>query len=261
MKSTRLLLKLATVASLSLGSMAHASHIDVNGLIHLWSGNGNVNDSVGTANGTSGATTSYGVGINGQAFNFDGSNNSDLSIPVNISPSAYPQITMGMYINVESIANNRGWIMGHDNGGYDRALLISDTRFGSGLAAGVGGTYTSSLPSLGDTLGLWYGIAVSYDQVAQTASIYINDLAGNSTSETVSTNLGNGNSFASLGGLHNFGGHGVDALVDDVFIYDRALSAAELDIVFSEVPEPSALLLFGSALAGLAVMRRKKKQA
>jgi len=261
MKSTTLLLKLATVASLSLSSMAQASHIDVTGLIHLWSGNGNVIDSVGTANGALGATTSYGTGINGQAFNFDGSNNSDLSIPVNISPSAYPQITMGMYINVESIANDRGWIMGQDNGGYDRALMISDTRFGSGLSAGVGHTYTSSLPSLGDTLGLWYGIAVSYDQVAKTATIYINDLDGNSASETVATNLGNGKSFATLGGLSQFGGHGVNALVDDVFIYDRALSASELDVVFSEVPEPSTLVIFGTALAGFVVMRRKKQQA
>ena len=261
MKSRTLLLKLATVAALSLSNLAQAFHIDVTGLIHLWSGNGNVIDSVGAANGAPGATTSYGTGINGQAFNFDGTNNSDLSIPVNISPSAYPQITMGMYINVESIANNRGWVMGQDNGGYDRALIISDTRFGSGLSAGVGGTYTSSLPSLGDNLGLWFGIAVSYDQGAETATIYINDLAGNSASETVSTTLGNGNNFATLGGLSQFSGHGVNALVDDVFIYDRALSETELDTVFSEVPEPSTLLIYGTALAGLAGMRRKKHQA
>jgi hypothetical protein len=259
MKTTTLLLKMATVAALSVSGMAQASHIDVAGLIHLWSGNGNTLDSVGTANGTLGTTTTYGTGINGQAFNFDGTNNSDLTIPVNISPSAYPQMTMGMFINVESIANNRGWVMGNDDGGYDRALMISDDRFGSGLSAGVGHTYASSLTNLGDTLGLWYGIAVSYDQDAATATVYINDLAGNSTTQTVTTALGNGKNFASLGGLFQWGRHGVDALVDDVFIYDRALNKSELDVVFSEVPEPSTLLIFSSALAGLVVLRRKKQ--
>jgi hypothetical protein len=261
MKKLSLLLNMATVAALSISSMAQASHIDVSGLIHLWAADGNVTDSIGSADGTLGASTTYGSGVNGQAFDFDGTDLSDLTLPVDIGPTALPQMTMGMFINVQSFDNTNDWIMGHDNGGFDRSLIASDGRFGAGLAAGVGGTYTSSLTNLGDNLGSWFGIAVSYDQSAATATIYINDLFGSSSIQTVATSLGDGNSFASVGGLSSFGGHGLDALVDDVFIYDRALSQSELDTVFaaSEVPEPSTLLIFSAALLGYVGLRRNKK--
>lgn len=245
--------------AVSISGAAHATPFDVSSLIHLWSGENNINDSVGSANGTLGSNTAFGAGINGTtAFSFDGSDNAVASVPVNISPSVFPRMTMGMYINVQSITNTRGWVMGQDNGGYDRALMISDDRFGSGLSAGVGHTYASSLTNLGNNLDEWYGIAVAYDQTTASATVYINDLLGNSQTQVISTSLGNGLSNATFGGLQMFGGHGVNALVDDVFIYDRTLSQAELDRVFA-VPEPTILFLFGAGLAGLAGMRRNKK--
>ncbi|MDT0595038.1 LamG-like jellyroll fold domain-containing protein [Glaciecola petra] len=253
MKKPHFLCSIVVVASLALSSAAQAAHIDVSGLIHLWNGNGNADDSIGSADGSLGVSTQFSPGVNGQAFDFDGSQDSNITLPVDISPSSLPQMTMGMYINVRSILNDRGWVIGHDNGGYDRSLIISDTRFGQGLAAGVGSTYTSSLFDLGDNLDKWFGIAVSYDQLASTATVYINDLEGNSFTQTVNTTLGNGQPNASVGGLNAFAGHGVDALVDDVFIYNRALSQSELDIVFT--PVPSVLALFGLAFAALIRLR------
>ena len=47
-------------------------------------------------------------------------------------------------MKLNSLANNRGWVLGHDDGGYDRALALHDDRFG-GIAAPNGGTYRSKL--------------------------------------------------------------------------------------------------------------------
>ena len=73
-------------------------------MIHLWSREGNANDSVGGADGTLGVTTAFGTGLNGQAFSFDGQQSSIVNrLPVNINPSALPQMTMGMWVNLRSI--------------------------------------------------------------------------------------------------------------------------------------------------------------
>ena len=241
---------------------AHAALIEVPGLIHLWSGDGNANDSVGTANGTLGANTAFESGLYDEAFSFDGSQAAVSVFPVNISPSQYPLMTIGMYVNVDSVVNSRGWILGHDNGGYDRALMISDSRFNSRLSgtAGSNGPYSSSLTDFSARLDQWFGIAVSYDHSNNVAMVYVNDLQGNSMIQTIRTNMGEGNAFFTLGGLSNFSGHTVDALVDELFIYDRALTQTELDIAFTQVSEPSLLTLVTVSIAGLfAVQRRRRK--
>lgn len=243
---------------------AQAALMDLPGLIHLWSGEGDANDSIGTANGTLGVNTTFETGLVGQAFSFDGSQGAVSLFPVDISPSAYPLITIGMYINVDSLINNRGWVLGHDNGGYDRALMISDSRFNSRLSgtAGSNSPYSSSLTDFSSNLDQWFGVAVSYDQPNNTAIVYVNDLMGNSMVQTINTNMGGGNSFFSLGGLSTYGGHTVDALVDELFIFDRALSQRELDVAFTQVSEPSLLSLLAVSLFGLiAFQRRNRKQS
>src|SRR5688500_14796552 len=80
------------------------------GLVHLWSGEGDALDSVGSAHGTLGATTAFAPGVNGQAFDFDAAQSSIVGLPVDINPSAQPQITFGMWVRLDSVANNRGWV-------------------------------------------------------------------------------------------------------------------------------------------------------
>ena len=246
------------LTSSMLSGATHASIIDLPGLIHLWSGEGNANDSVGTSNGTLGANTTFETGYLGQAFSFDGSQGAVSSFPVNINPNVLPQMTVGMYVNVDSIANNRGWIFGHDNGGYDRALMVSDTRFGGGLAATAGsnGPYTASLLNFSTNLDQWFGIAVSYDQTNNTGVLYVNDLQGSSMTQTFNTSISNGYSEFTLGGLNRWANHTVDAQVDELFISNQALTKSQLDQAF-DVPEPSLIGLLGLTLMALFRVKRR----
>ena len=67
-------------------------------------------------------------------------------------------------------------------------------------------------------------MAASYNADNGQATFYAD---GNS--QGVTANPGFGEIFASLGGLYNYADHTVDALVDEVFLYDHDLSAPDLD--------------------------------
>ena len=122
----------------------------VPGLIHLWSGEGNTDDSIGGAQGNGPATTvTYAPGIRGQAFSFDGRQSSVVSLLVDINPSALPRMTVGMLVKLRSTPNAQGWVFGHDNGGYDRSLNLHDARYGAQVGSagavdgGTGGVRTT----------------------------------------------------------------------------------------------------------------------
>jgi hypothetical protein len=49
--------------------------------------------------------------------------------------------------------------------------------------------------------------------------------------------------------------------IDDLYIYDRALSPSEIQTIYSAVPEPSTALLLGIGLSALAATRRKRSRS
>lgn len=203
------------------------------GLIHLWSGDGNALDGVGTAHGSPGWATRFGTGLNGQAFSFSGSQYAIVDLPVDIGPAALPRMTMGMLVNLRSAPNKQGWVLGHDDGGYDRSLALTDERYGYGVAGGTGrNPHASSLIKLKDNLNSWHCVAAAYDAVAGTATFYADGAA-----QTVPATPGGGLRVATLGGLRLHPNHTVDALVDEVFMFDRALTAGELDEVCEYVAD------------------------
>ncbi|HIM02474.1 MAG TPA: PEP-CTERM sorting domain-containing protein, partial [Myxococcales bacterium] len=53
--------------------------------------------------------------------------------------------------------------------------------------------------------------------------------------------------------------HYLDGKIDDLYIYDRALSDSEVSTLYSVVPEPNTALLLGFGLVGLGVKRRSRR--
>jgi hypothetical protein len=137
---------------------------------------------------------------------------------LNIGPQAAPQLTLEIWVKRVTTRNVREWIIGHDNGGYDRAIALNDNRFG-GVAAPNGDIPRAELGFL--ELGQWYHVVATY---GAHAKIYLNGI-GQDEGEAKN---GEGTPDMSIGGLTNFAEHDVDALISQVRVYNRELSNTEV---------------------------------
>jgi len=140
---------------------------------------------------------------------------------LNIGPAANPELTMEIWVRRVQAADNREWVLGHDNGGYDRALSLNDDRFG-GVYAQIGAVGASTLGV--PPLGAWKHIVGVWRQGGE-ASSWMN---GQKDVETTNANNNEGMPDMTIGGLANFAGHEVFAEISQVRVYGRALSDDEV---------------------------------
>ena len=158
---------------------------------------------------------------------FDSSVNTVTSIEYDINSAVRPNLTMEVWYKPEAYPDARDWILSHDDGGYDRAILTYDTRF-SGLAMGVGYAYTSTLgyPALGE----WIHIVATYSSDG-TATLYQNggDLGGGSQ-QTMTVSSDSGSSWTNIGlnGVPQYDNHFVIGCFAQIQLINRAFSALEV---------------------------------
>jgi hypothetical protein len=163
------------------------------------------------------------AGVAAGSFHFNG----DVKVVrgLNIGPAAHPQLSLEIWVKRLSNKNVREWIVGHDNGGYDRAIALNDNRFG-GVAGPNGAVYVSTLGYL--SLNQWYHVVVTYNHVnngAGSESVYLNGVR----QVIGGPNNGEGLPDMTIGGLSgSFPGHDVDALISQVRVYARELSPSEV---------------------------------
>ncbi|MFN7161311.1 MAG: LamG-like jellyroll fold domain-containing protein [Candidatus Gracilibacteria bacterium] len=210
-------------------------------MISLWAAEGNANDSTTLNSGTlqNGATTA--AGKIGQAFSLDGVND---YIHIPDDPSQTPasgKITLSAWVNptalgsVQSIAtkytsntSNISWYLAMTPTG--KAYLAT---YSNGGSTSRGMTTTANVI----TAGTWTLVTAVYDTSNQTSAIYINgvsqpiDITGsNLTSLFDSTSpIRIGSVVTSGGNLNEFW----NGKIDDVRLYNRALSAAEVSELYS----------------------------
>jgi len=98
-----------------------------------------------------------------------------IMIPYDTDVADVTNLSFELMLKQTSYSNHLEWIMSQDDGGYDRSILMKDSRFGAGdkLSLGVGGTYTSTVDLL-ELNEYTHLVAVWEGGAGGTASVYLN---------------------------------------------------------------------------------------
>ncbi|MFN7562980.1 MAG: putative Ig domain-containing protein, partial [Prosthecobacter sp.] len=199
-----------------------AAPVAPSGLAAWWPAEGSALSIGGTSNGTLdlGATTTA-SGAAGRAFSFDGVDD-QVTVPDNVALRP-TQITIEAWVNPTYTMNAFGGVVsktstGSWNNGYGLGQLGNDTTFGFWI-----NNYATNRATTTLTTGVWQHVVATYD--GANIRLYVNGAQRSSfaytaaiSHSTVPLEIGNavGGNFPWKGGI------------DEVQIYNRALSAAEV---------------------------------
>ncbi len=242
MLRTFLFFGLVIIFSLSV----HANVItSTSGLVGYWSADDQTaNDSSGLGNhGLLRNGTSFEAGISGQAFRFDGVD--DFVEVADNNSLDLVRFTVAAWVNVDQNKNFNG-IVNKGFDGLENYELLGRSDGSSHFTVDFLET-GRSFPTFGGLVpGEWVHIATSYDGAAMRG--YINGIEVLNFARTGTPEVG-------VGPLHIGNEPGtsrhMDGLIDEVAVFNRALSGSEIESVFNDaslssaVPEPTTgLLLF-----------------
>lgn len=181
---------------------------------------------------------------------------SGFNVPININPASLPAMTFGAWVNIDPGAGPLAKFLSHDDGGFDRTIGV-DTR-GGGFSAFTGTGVLGGGPRVDN---VWKHVAASYD--GATVNLFVDGALAGTAADTT----GGGFSALTVGSNPGFNEDFV-GLMDDVFVFGRALNAGEIaDIVNNgidlgppnAVPLPATAPLLGIALLTFALARRRRR--
>lgn len=153
------------------------------------------------------------------AFSGDGSY---LRTQIDINPAVAPRLTLAAWARFTGSGETRQAVLSHDNGEFDRTFGL-DERSGSwGWSAFAGPEAPEVVGGAKVEPGQWVFLASVYDAPSQTLRFYVNGQKFESKSSP-----GAGHEFLHIGSNPDFSENFVGD-IDDVFVYKRALSEAEI---------------------------------
>ncbi|MFA6341163.1 MAG: LamG-like jellyroll fold domain-containing protein [Candidatus Paceibacterota bacterium] len=200
-----------------------------------WSGNGN-NATVFNGSITWGTSTGYNKK---GAYYFGSANTNYISIPDSSTLDLTLNITITAWVYITANSWNSGVVFKEANGahfpsasqgaysfgfytGGNQKLMV---RLNSSTTEGSGQLTSPKILSLGK----WYNIAFTFNK--QKITIYIDGVKDSSSSYTPSINATDGN--LKIGNYYN-GSYGFFGYIDDVRIYNVALTAEDMQRLYAE---------------------------
>jgi hypothetical protein len=212
-------------------------------MVAWWPGDGNTRDIVGGNKGAWHGTTAYAAGEVGRAFSFNGSSYVQVPSTASLSPTA--AITLDAWITASGTPAGRivDKITAGGADGYLLDVLGSKLRL---IVDGQGLSGASTLQS-----GVTYHVAGTYD--GSTMTVYVNGVADGTRlfSGTIPTN-----SLPVRIGADSTGANTFTGWIDEVEIFNRALSAGEIQAIHNAGPagkcKPQAIP--ASSTLGLAAL-------
>ena len=155
-------------------------------------------------------------------------------INYDINPSVNPQLTMEVWIQPTSYGFlGTHWILGHDDGDYDRGIAVNDYRY-NGLAVGVGSEYTSTLgiPSLDE----WIHVVAIWSDTLGMARVFLNGgTLNNGTQQTINGTAGESTkNRVSVNGLQAYTDHRFYGCFARIQITNRVVDLATIAEMYSE---------------------------
>jgi hypothetical protein len=236
------------------------------GLVALWPGDGDANDSVGGNNGTLSGNATFGEGKSGQAFSLDGVN-SFVKIPQSPNLNLADQITISFWMKAdadntmntmcEGLVTSDFYVIEIDNGpngGWGVNFAVSTTANPGGESRTTSASFTHISQANGGsapvTPGQWHHIAGTYD--GTKLQLYIDGRPwGNPMPETGTIIRMLPDSFVAIGSEDGrttcpycVANRYFKGMIDEVAIFNRALSAPEIRAICTdqnngELPPPT----------------------
>ena len=194
------------------------------GLVGFWTGNGTTADLVGSHNGILQSGATYGAGIGAQAFSFDG-NNAYVDLG-GWSPGT--TWTVGAWFNASGTPGGRHTIAGGVSDCRDWAVVLADGQGGVSYRP-PGGCSQAIKGGTNVTPGIWNFIVGTCDGT----NVWLYQNGQPTTSAMVEPNYVGSTSGLRIGGEACCSGNNFPGLVQNVMIFNRALTAIEVAGIFN----------------------------
>lgn len=229
--------------------------------IAFWSGNGNANDSVGGHHGTLVNGAGFAAGQFGQeAFSLSSASSQYISVPDSTAwDFGSSPFSIAMWVNFTSISgaglgSGGNALMGHDEGGGATNKWFfsytSDGRLGFHINSGGPTVFLTSPSASPVSTGTWNLFAIT--RSGSTYTFYENTTSlGTVANSTVIPAIAAPLTIGQTGEGIGF----VNGRLQNVQIFDHALSASEISELVNPVPEPSALVGWVLAWGSLGMYR------